>query len=51
MTIFIVTYDDGYTGEKYCDAFATRKEAEAYIQNEHICQLDKEWFEIIEKTL
>ena len=51
MTIYIVTYDDGLSTncEKYCDAFATRKEAEAYVQNEH--ELDREWFEIIEKTL
>ena len=49
MTIYIVTYDDGYSCEKYCDAFATRKEAEAYVQNE--ASLDREWFEIVEKTL
>jgi len=51
MTIYIVTYDDGLSTncEKYCDAFATRKEAEAYVQNE--AELDREWFEIVEKTL
>ena len=49
MTIYIVTYDDGYSCEKYCDAFATRKEAEVYVQNEP--ELDREWFAIVEKTL
>ena len=51
MTIYIVTYDDGLSTNcvAYCDAFATRKAAEAYIQNEPEC--DREWFEIVEKTL
>jgi len=51
MTIYIVIYDDGLFAdcEEYRDAFATRKEAEAYVQNE--AEPDREWFEIVEKTL